>query len=245
MPNRPLLKGRPISLGLLDYGLFRVHDGARTIGICGYLIQSDAGETVLVDLGFPPAYTDDPQAASQADGLESFGTILSCTAQNTPAAQLAKAGLTEANIDLLILTHSHIDHVGDLTFAPRAPLVLSTAERALPRPLYWDGKHPLDWPDRKTITLEKDTDLGPNLRVLMAPGHTPGQIALLLSLPQTGAVLLTSDAISRPSEVFGTDTERRTARRLREIGREHSAWILYGHDPGQWPTLRKVPDIYL
>ncbi|MFQ6554288.1 N-acyl homoserine lactonase family protein [Aestuariibius insulae] len=245
MSARPLLKGRPISLGLLDYGLFRVHDGPRTIGICGYLIQTDAGEAVLVDLGFPPAYAADPEAASKADALTTFGTVLTCTAENTPAAQLAKAGLTEADIDLLVLTHSHIDHIGDLAFAPEAPLILSAAERALPRPLYWGDRQPLDWPDRETLALERDTDLAAGLRVLMAPGHTPGQIALLLELPQTGSVLLTSDAISRPSEIFATDRERQTAARLLQIAEKKGAVILYGHDPAQWPSLRKVPDLYL
>ena len=37
------LKGKPIRLAVLDYGLFKVHAGPRTIGICGFAVQTDAG----------------------------------------------------------------------------------------------------------------------------------------------------------------------------------------------------------
>ena len=47
------LKGKPIRLAVLDYGLFEVHVGPRTIGICGFAVQTDAGEVVLIDTGFP------------------------------------------------------------------------------------------------------------------------------------------------------------------------------------------------
>ena len=59
-----LLNGRPVRLYVLDFGLFRVHSNGRKIGICGYLIQTDAGENVLIDSGFPAKYATDPAQAS-------------------------------------------------------------------------------------------------------------------------------------------------------------------------------------
>ncbi|MEY3684375.1 MAG: hypothetical protein RLZZ394_206, partial [Actinomycetota bacterium] len=53
-----LLKGRPISLSVLDFGLFQVHANGRIIGIPGALIETDAGERVLIDSGFPQKYAD-------------------------------------------------------------------------------------------------------------------------------------------------------------------------------------------
>ena len=38
----PLLKGHPVSLAVLDYGLFRVNSNGRVIGICGYLVRTSA-----------------------------------------------------------------------------------------------------------------------------------------------------------------------------------------------------------
>ena len=192
------LKGRPVSLHVLDYGLFKVHANGRVIGICGFLIQTDAGECVLVDTGFPAKYAEDTAAATAEDRLYEFGKVLQCDPINMPAPQLALAGVTPDQIGLHIMTHTHIDHVGGIADFPDAPMLVAGAERRLDRPLYWGDVQPLDWPDQDYLVIEKDVQIGPGFRVLMVPGHTPGQLALWLELPETGAVLLTSDAISRP-----------------------------------------------
>ena len=63
---QPLLKGTPTRLAVLDYGLFQVHENGRIIGICGYLVQTTAGENILIDTGFPAKYADDAAAAAVA-----------------------------------------------------------------------------------------------------------------------------------------------------------------------------------
>ena len=47
MTSQHILRGRPTRLAVLDYGLFKVHANGRVIGICGYLVETDAGERVL------------------------------------------------------------------------------------------------------------------------------------------------------------------------------------------------------
>ena len=251
MQAQDFLKGRPVSLHVLDYGLFKVHANGRVIGICGFMIETDAGERVLIDTGFPKKYADDTAAATQQDRLYEFGEVLMCDAANLPAAQLARAEVTPDQIDLHIVTHTHIDHIGGLADFPRAPIVIADAERRLPKPLYWGDVQPMDWPDRTYLGIDGDTDLGPGLRVLMSPGHAPGQLAISLELPQTGAVLLTSDAISRPAEIdekfAGSWDEAQaiaSAARLMALAEQTGAFVIYGHCPTQWPTLKKVPSAY-
>ena len=236
---------------ILDYGLFKVHANGRIIGICGYLLRTDQDETVLIDTGFPKHYADGPAAASALDGLESFGEVLHLTPTNLPAGQLSLAGISLSDVDLFILTHSHIDHVGGISDLPDIPILLAAAERNLPRPLYFGTRQPMDWPDRTYLTIDDDCEIGPGFRALFSPGHAPGQLAFMVDLPKTGAVLLTSDAISRPAEVherFDTAPNPElaciSAARLLALATACNAFVIYGHCPDQWPSLRKAPDVY-
>lgn len=249
MRNHVQLKGKPIRLAVLDYGLFQVHANGRVIGICGYVIQTDAQETVLIDTGFPQKYAEDAEAATREDDLGSFGRVLSVTAENMPKAQLAKLGLTPADVTLMIQSHTHIDHVGHMDLCPHAPILIAQAERALPRPLYWSGKPTLEWPQADFVLVEDDFTLGPDFDVLLCPGHAPGQLAFMIELPDTGAILLTSDAISRAAEIdeefagsWDVPLAIHHGARLMDLAKQRDATVIFGHSPEQWPDLCKAPD---
>ena len=242
------LEGNPKRLAVLDYGLFEVHAGPRTIGICGFVIQTDADEVVLIDTGFPQKYAEDADAATAEDELGSFGRVLSVTPDNMPGPQLALLGLAKSDVTLMIQSHTHIDHVGDMAGYPQAPILISADERALPRPLYWSGKQAMDWPDRDYRLVTDDMMLGPGFEVLHCPGHAPGQLAFLVNLPDTGWVLLTSDAISRASEIdekfagsWDVDQAIFHGDRLMRLAAERDALVIFGHSPEQWPPLKKAP----
>ena len=85
----------------------------------------------------------------------------------------------------------------------------------------------------------------------MTPGHAPGQISIELELPETGTTLLTSDAISRPTEIndgFGGSWNEYQAKdsflRLMDRAKEMEAFVIFGHSPDQWAKLRKTPKYY-
>jgi N-acyl homoserine lactone hydrolase len=85
----------------------------------------------------------------------------------------------------------------------------------------------------------------------LVPGHTPGQLAFQVHLPNTGPMLLTSDAISRPAELddgfdgaWDPEQALHHARRLLARAAQERAMLIYGHSPEQWPKLRKAPEWY-
>jgi N-acyl homoserine lactone hydrolase len=246
------LSGHTVTrLTVLDFGTFSVgppgQPAKRQIGIPGFLIDTDLGARLLVDSGFDALYAHDPAAAEARDRLSTFGHLIGFGPRQTLDGQLALIGLTPADITALILTHSHIDHIGGL-MRLTCPLAVGAAERALPRPLYFRGSQPFAWPDVQTMRVEADTALCHGLRLIPTPGHTPGHLSLLISLPSQRPVILAADAINRASEpaegfpdAMDPETARRSAHRLFDLQAQTGAQMIYGHDPAQWPALPKAP----
>ena len=101
------------------------------------------------------------------------------------------------------------------------------------------------------LLINEDTRIGPSLQVLLVPGHAPGQLALMMDLPETGPVLIVSDAISRPAEIdekFAGSWDEGVAiasgARLMDLADQTGAFVIYGHSPEQWPKLKKTPEFY-
>ena len=112
------------------------------------------------------------------------------------AAQLAPAGFTPEQIDVVILSHGHIDHVGGIMEGGK-PL-FSNARYVIAGVEYdhWtqEGIHTSELgklmadvfrinvvPVRDRITfIEPGDDVVSGIRSLAAPGHTPGHLAFIL-----------------------------------------------------------------
>lgn len=241
-----ILPGRIARLFVLDLGLFEVRGGERVIGIPGFLMQTDKGANILFDTGFPPEYHSDPDRPAK-DGLPRFGRLLDFRPDQTAEGALALLGLAPEDIGLVILSHGHIDHVGSLPRFAHAPIVLTARERAEPAPLYFGQARPIPWPDATYTLIDADTPVCEGLTLIPTPGHTPGHLSALVTLPDGRSAILAADAINRasePDEGFSDAADphaaQASATRLLALAPE-GAVLIYGHEPSQWPTLRKAP----
>jgi glyoxylase-like metal-dependent hydrolase (beta-lactamase superfamily II) len=167
--------------------------------------------TRMTRLGFVNAYL-----VAEDDGLTLVDTMLSGSAERI----LRAAEELGRPIVRVVLTHAHTDHAGSLdALAARLPgveIAISARESRL-----LAGDHGLDpgepdsplrggWPKvetRPTRLLEQDDRVG-SLRVVAAPGHTPGHIALL---DERDATLIAGDAFST---LGGVSTTGRINRRF-------------------------------
>jgi N-acyl homoserine lactone hydrolase len=241
-----ILSGRLLRLTILDLGRFEVRGGERVIGIPAYLMETDRGERILFDTGFPPDYLTDPDRPAR-DGLPRFGRLLDFAASQTAEGALALLGLGPQDISLTILSHGHIDHVGSLPLFGHAPIVMTVRERADPRPSYFGTSRPMLWPTADYRLIDRDTPVCAGLTLVPTPGHTPGHLSALLDLPNTGPVILAADAINRASELaeaFADADDPVVAQASAERLLALPGLLIYGHDPAQWDTLRKAPAFY-
>jgi N-acyl homoserine lactone hydrolase len=241
-----ILPGRLSRLTILDLGLFEVRGGERLIGIPGYLLETDRGDRILFDTGFPPAYLTDPDRPEK-DGLPRFGRLIDYRAGQTAAGALAALGLLPTDITLTVLSHGHIDHVGSLDLFTHAPIVMTARERADPKPGYFGTARPMDWPEARYHLIDTDTPVCEGLTLIPTPGHTPGHLSARLDLPDTGPVILAADAINRasePAERFADAEDPAAAGTSADRLLSLPGLLIYGHDPAQWPTLRKAPASY-
>ena len=119
--------------------------------------------------------------------------------QRTLASQLAAIGLTPDSIKYVGLSHLHADHSGNIGLFPHAVFLVAAAElpwaRSTPTPEGVEAPLVAPLEHARIETFEKDRDVfgDGSVRILKAPGHTPGHCMLLLRLPKSGPVLITGD----------------------------------------------------
>ena len=109
-----------------------------------------------------------------------------------------RLGFDPVQVKAVLLTHSDGDHVGGLSAFPEARVILGREERGLleEQASRWLGlfhnriaKRPLEW-----VSGGDQLDLGGlSLRVVAAPGHTPGSLCYLFE----DRVLFAGDAVWR------------------------------------------------
>ena len=194
-----------------------------------------------------------------ADGLgPNTGNLL----QNLQAE-----GIVPEDIDTVILTHGHPDHIGGNTDAEGKP--------AFPNARYvmwkdeWDfwtseqaelkldehGREVLLQCARKNLPpiqdqldlVDHEREIVPGIRAVAAPGHTPGQMALVIS-SRDEQLLCISDAVLHPIHLeqpewyaavdFAPEQVVATRRRLLDRAAAEKALVLAFHFP--FPGLGRV-----
>ena len=118
--------------------------------------------------------------------------------------QLEKLGYTTDDVKILITSHSHLDHIGNIEMFPNAIHVIQKKELYQawwPEKFQRGGAHVMaDYDDARDFNymeLTGDYDLFGDGTVMIysTPGHTMGHQSVKVKLPETGTVILSQDAI--------------------------------------------------
>jgi len=220
-----------------------------------FLIESD-GRRILVDLAGGEATFDIPDLAKSRTGqlLDS----------------LAAVGLHPSDIDAVIYTHLHPDHVGwtsidgELTFS-RARHYVAEAEWK-----HWFQADPeiVDYnaPDRNVvltplqdrIELLADGDtVSPGITVTASVGHTPGHLSVVVrdpSAPDAARLVILGDILHWPGQLtepewfFAADHDPAASRKARDGAvsdfADTSVILAVGHFRQVFGRIRTTSDGY-
>lgn len=174
-------------------------DGKWLFSMGGFLIQT-GGQNVVVDLGFGDVTAPFPPL----DALLQGGRLLD---------SLKQTGVEAADVDAVIFTHLHLDHVGwtaqggTLTF-PGARHLAGEGEWE-----FWRGVTDENLaavgPDPEAVQAPLDGHIeavgdggaiAPGVNVMATPGHTPGHISLVISSGVKRAIIL-GDSLHCPLQL--------------------------------------------
>ncbi len=218
-----------------------------------FWVARSAARTILVDCGF-----------NARSGARRGRTML-CA----PVLALHRLGIAPEDISLLIVTHAHYDHIGNLDEFPAAELIMSAREYEFwtgplaGRPLFATSSEPSDidalrrardagrlrlLPAPAADAVPAPQDVADGVRVLEVGGHTPGELVVLVS-DGDGEVVLASDALHYYDELrldrpfrHVTDLPAMYAgfELLRGLTDNGTRTLVAGHDP---EVMRRFPAV--
>lgn len=172
------------------------------------------------------------------------------------------------DIQYVVVSHLHLDHAGCLDLFTHSEIIVHDDELTNTMRQYafnkdhgayvWadiDGwiKAHLNW--RPIKAHEDNIELMDGVTILnFGSGHAWGMLGLLVELPDTGNIILASDAIytrenyGPPVKIPGINYDSlgflATVERIKKIAKQKNADIWFGHDKEQFSQFRKSTEGY-
>ena len=178
--------------------------------------------------------------------------------------QLAMCNTKPDEIKTVILSHMHLDHAGNLDMFKKAEVIIHRDELAHalttvhaatdPTAHGFYIKSEVDVEVTAYSFVYGDTELCDGVELIHLPGHSPGLMALLVHLKNSGSMILTQDAcytemnLGPPFRHSGIAYDSKayieSLEKLRLLIKKHKAVPIFGHDIKQMDKLKLAPLFY-
>jgi glyoxylase-like metal-dependent hydrolase (beta-lactamase superfamily II) len=183
-------------------------------------------------------------------------------------AKLAEMGTKIEDIDLLIMSHLHYDHAGNIKMFQHTKagkkIILSEPEAkdAFVKVNLDDTGFSGVYLKREFQNLEgigyslisQDTKLADDFHLFIQKGHTPGVIGLMLTTGNGDTYIFPSDSIYSsinfgppvilPGLCVSPDDYKANIEKVVEMKNRHNARIIYSHDVNDLKPLKKSPEFF-
>jgi glyoxylase-like metal-dependent hydrolase (beta-lactamase superfamily II) len=196
-----------------------------------------------------------PDSHFKGDGGPVTEGILSATMPLVP--QLAAAGYTPSDVTYLAMSHYHSDHTANANEFANATWIVQKAEHDFmfsekPEGIIQPATYSALRTAKTRILDNQDLDLFGDgaVRIISAPGHTPGHQVLFVRLPKRGPVLLAGDLYHYPEErttgrlptfEFNADQSRASRAKVEALLKQTGAELWIEHDIATHEKLPKSP----
>jgi len=212
--------------------------------------------TVLFDAGISPKAMQ-----THEKGLVEAFPIVRMSEENRIEAQLAKIGLSPADIDFIVISHLHLDHIGQLGPFQTHDIPIIVQKHELESALYllWQGKGgAYDFADLEPLRGAKWSPINDRQFELLdgvvlewTGGHTPGHQVMHVKTQSGQFYTFTGDYLHIPQEyeieakgwLLG-DAEEWHAyiRKLKVMQKARKSQLVLGHDPDLWKKYPVAPE---
>ncbi len=180
------------------------------------------------------------------------------TPEQTIPAQLAKIGVRPEEINYVINSHFHFDHVGGNRFLTNATLLTSKLElrsSLVPEPFERLGYSDLSFYTRgmKVEYLEGDVELAKGLSLFQTAGHTIGHLSMLAEPEGRRPMIFAGDAAYTYETLdrmiiggFHLDPigSISALKRIKAVAKQHDAEIFPSHEMEPWLKWKHAPEFY-
>jgi N-acyl homoserine lactone hydrolase len=247
------------------FGLGVGRDEWLALPVPAFLVEHPGAGSVLIDTGFHASVAVNPRENLGRLALFTFRDI-EMRPEQAVAAQLRDRGVEPARVQVVLMTHLHIDHASAVSEFPQATFLVSAAEwEAATSQGQFHGyvkrqfDHAFDYrlvdfegPDASSFSgFARSFDVfgDGSVHMVYTPGHTRGHCSFVLRTAG-GEVLVAGDAMYLRRTLdddhlpYRTEDEhvfRRSLREIRQYATETpGARIIPGHDWAVWESLPAV-----
>lgn len=173
--------------------------------------------------------------------------------------QLQLLGLVPADINYVVISHMHMDHIGTIqAFKDTAVFYVSRAEAeyAFTTVMATTDRSKHGFYNRTDVLadmkelryVEEDGEIFEGVEAILLPGHTAGTMGLILHMENKNLFIVSDAVVHRknyegwkPGTVYDTVNWEKSLNKIKKLEKKYNAQILFGHSE---EGLKTIPDYF-